>query len=297
MPSDMERISALWREQSATYCEDLTDDILANAGPSYAPIPREQMLAASRLVVAAWQAAFDANDSTPIREFARQMGRRRAEGHVVMDDIMRVVDIIRAGVWRLLAGAYSGGEWNIAIVTQLEDWLHEMRNAVVSSYGITLQATEEGLAQREQAMEIQRRLIQELSTPIVPIHEGVLVLPLVGTIDSRRATQILEAALEQIVAAQAEVLIVDITGVPFIDTSVANHLLQMTRAVTLLGAQPVLVGIGADIAQTLVQLGIDLSSIVTKANLQEGIIYALHQMDLAIQATSHAIRSAGAYSS
>jgi|SRR5215213_400648 len=291
MPSDLERISILWREQSAAYCEHLTDDILSNAGPSYAPMPRDQMLIASRLVVNAWQTAFDTNDSTPIREFARQMGRRRAEGHVVMDDIMRVVDIIRAGIWRLLARAYQDGDWNIAIVTQLEDWLHEMRNAVVSSYSITLQATEEGLAEREQAMEMQRQLIQELSTPIVPIHEGVLVLPLVGMIDSRRATQILEAALEQIVAAQAEVLIVDITGVPFIDTSVANHLLQMTRAVTLLGAQTVLVGIGADIAQTLVQLGINLSSIVTKANLQEGIVYALHQMDLAIQASGSATRS------
>jgi rsbT co-antagonist protein RsbR len=285
MPSNLERISAIWREQSNAYCEQLTDDILAQAGPSYTNIARDQMMVASHQVVGAWQNAFDSNDSAPIREFARQMGRRRAESHVMIDDIMRVVDIIRQGIWQVLARAYEGTDWDIETVAQLESWLHQMRNSVVTSYGLTLQATEEGLADREQAIEMQRRLISELSTPIVPIHAGVLVLPLVGTIDARRATQILEATLDQIVVTQAEILILDITGVPFIDTSAANHILQMARAITLLGAKCVLVGIGAEIAQTLVQLGIDLSSIITKANLQEGIVYALDQLGLAIQAT------------
>jgi rsbT co-antagonist protein RsbR len=287
MSPNLEPISAIWRDQSSTYCEQLTDDILAHAGPSYANIAHDQMMPVSRRVVSAWQTAFDTNDSVPIREFAQQIGRRRAESHVVMDDIMRVVDIIREGIWQALARAYAGADWDIAAVAQIEGWLHEMRNAVVSSYGVTFQTTEEGLAEREQAIEVQRRLIHELSTPIVPIHAGVLVLPLVGTIDARRATQILEATLEQIVVAQAEILILDITGVPFIDTSAANHILQMARAVTLLGAKCILVGIGAEIAQTLVQLGVDLSSIVTKANLQEGIVYALDQLGLAIQANHH----------
>jgi rsbT co-antagonist protein RsbR len=285
MPPNLEPIGAIWREQTSAYCEQLTEDILAHAGPSYANIPHDQMMPVSQRVVGAWQAAFDANDSAPIREFAQQIGRRRAESHVTMDDIMRVVDIIRNGIWQVLARAYEGAEWDIAAVAQIEGWLHEMRNTVVSSYGETFLSTEAGLAEREQAIEVQRRLISELSTPIVPIHAGVLVLPLVGTIDSRRATQILEATLDQIVSAQAEILILDITGVPFIDTSVANHILQMARAVTLLGAKCVLVGIGAEIAQTLVQLGVDLSSIATKANLQEGIVYALDQLGLAIQAT------------
>jgi rsbT co-antagonist protein RsbR len=287
MSPNLEPIGAIWRDQSSAYCEQLTNDILTQAGPSYAKIPREQMMPLSQRVIGAWQSAFDTSDSTPIREFAQQIGRRRAESHVLMDDIMRVVDIIRQGIWQTLARAYEGAEWDIAAVAQIEGWLHEMRNAVVSSYGLALQSTEEGLAERELAIEVQRRLIHELSTPIVPIHAGVLVLPLVGTIDSRRATQILEATLDQIVAAQAEILILDITGVPFIDTSVANHILQMARAVTLLGARCILVGIGAEIAQTLVQLGVDLSSIVTKANLQEGIVYALDQLGLAIQTHNH----------
>jgi len=286
MSPNLERISAIWREQGSAYCEQFTDNVLAHAGPTYANIPRNQLRPVLQQVVDVWQAAFDTNDSTPIREFSERIGQRRGEAHMMIDDSMRVLDIIRDGLWQALARAYEGTDWDIPVVAQVEDWMHEMRNGVVNGYGVTFQTTEEGLAEREQAIEVQRRLISELSTPIVPIHAGVLVLPLVGTIDARRATQILEATLDQIVTTQAEILILDITGVPFIDTSAANHILQMARAVTLLGAKCVLVGIGAEIAQTLVQLGVDLSSIVTKANLQEGIVYALDQLGLAIQATN-----------
>jgi rsbT co-antagonist protein RsbR len=118
----------------------------------------------------------------------------------------------------------------------------------------------------------------------VPIYEGILVLPLVGTIDSRRAAQIMESALEKIVSYQADVLILDITGVPIVDTGVANYILQMARAVTLLGSRVVLVGIGAEIAQTIVQLGVDLRDMTTLANLQAGISYALAQQGFAITA-------------
>jgi rsbT co-antagonist protein RsbR len=286
MSANLEHIGAIWREQSNAYCEQFTTNALAHAGPTYANIPRDQLRPVLQQVVDVWQVAFDTHDSTLLREFSIRIGRRRGEAHMMIDDSMRVLDIIRDGLWQALALAYEGTDWDIAAVAQVEAWMHEMRNGVVNGYGITFQTTEEGLAEREQAIEVQRRLIYELSTPIVPIHAGVLVLPLVGTIDSRRATQILEATLDQIVTTQAEILILDITGVPFIDTSAANHILQMARAVTLLGAKCVLVGIGAEIAQTLVQLGVDLSSIVTKANLQEGIVYALDQLGLAIQATS-----------
>ena len=283
MTTDLSRVSAAWRAQSETYIQQLTDDILAHAGPSYTAIPRAQMVVAAHQVVAAWQAAFDTNDSMPIREFARQIGQRRSESHVVMDDIMRVVSIIREGIWRVLAGVDADGSQDITAVEQIEGWLHEMRNAVVSSYGATLQEAEQQLVEREQALAHQRLLIQELSTPIVPIHEGVLVLPLVGGIDTRRATQIMEAVLEHIVASQADVLILDITGVPVVDTTVGNYILQMARAVTLLGATIILVGIGSSMAMTLVELGVDLNSIVIKANLRDGIAYALEQLGLSIQ--------------
>lgn len=137
-------------------------------------------------------------------------------------------------------------------------------------------------AQREEQDHL-RSTIRELSTPIIPVYEGILVLPLVGAIDSRRATEITERLLEEIAAQQAEIVIIDITGVSLIDTSTANHLLMTTRAANLLGSRVVLVGMGAEIAQTIVQLGVELHGLVTLADLQAGIAYALRRIGLAIQ--------------
>jgi rsbT co-antagonist protein RsbR len=128
-----------------------------------------------------------------------------------------------------------------------------------------------------------RSTIRELSTPIIPVYEGILVLPLVGAIDSRRATEITERLLEEIATQQAEIVIIDITGVSLIDTSTANHLLMTTRAASLLGSQVVLVGMGAEIAQTIVQLGVELHGLITLADLQAGIAYALKRFGLGIQ--------------
>jgi rsbT co-antagonist protein RsbR len=282
MNLDFERVSGVWREEGEGYIEQLPDEIQSRAGPSYAAIARDDLLASARQAVTAWQAAFDSGDGTPVYEYARWIGQHRAEAHVDMDEIMRVVDILRKRVWQALARAYAAGDWDMDVVAKVEHWLHEMRNGVVRSYGATLDRAEQGLAEREQAIEYQRRLIQELSVPIVPIHEGVLVLPLVGAIDSRRASQVMEAALEKIVEFQADVLILDITGVPLVDTGVANYLLQMARAVKLLGAQVVLVGIGAEIAQTMVQLGVELRDVTTRSNLQAGIAFALAQRGFVI---------------
>src|SRR6266511_4529413 len=282
MNLDFERVRHVWRDESEAYIEQLTDQIPSRAGSSYAAIPRDQLLASARQAVTAWQAALDSGDGTPVYEYARSIGQRRAEAHVTMDEIMRVVDILRETVWQALGRAYAAGDWDMPVVANIEHWLHEMRNGVVRSYGVTLDQSEQNLAEREQAIEYQRRLIQELSVPIVPIDEGVLVLPLVGAIDSRRASQVMEAALDKIVEFQADVLILDITGVPLVDTGVANYLLQMARAVKLLGAQIVLVGIGAEIAQTMVQLGVELRDVTTRSNLQAGIAFALARRGFAI---------------
>lgn len=135
---------------------------------------------------------------------------------------------------------------------------------------------------RQQEEQFQHTL-SELSTPIIPVYEGILVLPLIGSINRRRASEITERLLEAIAANQAEIVIIDITGVPVIDSSTANHLLTTTRAANLLGSQVVLVGIGAEIAQTIVHLGVDLQTLVPLANLQSGIAYALRRLGMAIQ--------------
>lgn len=134
---------------------------------------------------------------------------------------------------------------------------------------------QERLSFQEQIIESQRVAIRELSTPLIPLSQDVLLLPLVGTIDSQRAQQVLEALLEGVALHHARIAIVDITGVSTIDTMSANALIQAARAVRLLGSQVVLTGIGPAMAQTLINLGADLSSIVTRGTLQNGIEYAL----------------------
>ena len=138
-------------------------------------------------------------------------------------------------------------------------------------------------AANEQVIRAQESQIRELSTPIIPIHTGVLVLPLVGAIDSHRASQVMETLLTGISEQQADVVIIDITGVPVVDTGVGNYLIQAARAAQLLGSRVVLVGISAEVAQTMVQLGVELAGIVTRANLQGGIEDALGMQGLAIQ--------------
>jgi anti-anti-sigma factor len=121
-------------------------------------------------------------------------------------------------------------------------------------------------------------LIQELSTPVVPLMEGVLVMPLIGSIDSQRGQQILDRVLKMVEHRQAKVVLIDITGVPVVDTSVAQILLQTIQAVGLLGGEAVLVGITPEVAQTLISLGVELSGITTRSDLQGGVLYALRRV-------------------
>jgi anti-anti-sigma regulatory factor len=139
-----------------------------------------------------------------------------------------------------------------------------------------LAAEEERLALQAQVIEAQQEALRELSTPLLPLDQKVVAMPLVGTIDSSRAQLVMETLLEGIAAHQAEVAIVDITGVKVVDTQVAQAIIRAAQAVRLLGAEVLLTGIQPQIAQTLVHLGADMSGIVTRSTLQSGIAYALH---------------------
>lgn len=126
-----------------------------------------------------------------------------------------------------------------------------------------------------QTLGRQQAAIRELSTPVIRVHDQVLLLPLIGTIDSQRAEQVMEAVLMRITEEKAEVIIIDIAGVPVVDTEVADHLLKTTAAVRLLGARTILTGITAQVARTIIQLGVDISAMPTRARLADGIELAL----------------------
>jgi anti-anti-sigma regulatory factor len=128
---------------------------------------------------------------------------------------------------------------------------------------------------QEDMIRLQATALAELSTPLIPINDRIMVMPLIGSIDSRRAQQVLQTLLSGIADSRAEVAILDITGVSVVDTQVANALVQVAQAVRLLGAQIMLTGIRPEVAQILVSLGIDLQGIITHSTLQSGIAYAL----------------------
>jgi rsbT co-antagonist protein RsbR len=128
---------------------------------------------------------------------------------------------------------------------------------------------------REDMIERQRRDLLELSTPVVALWEGVLAVPLIGTLDSDRTQVVMESLLQRIVDSGASIAIIDITGVPTVDTLVAQHLLKTVAAARLMGAECIISGIRPQIAQTIVHLGVDLGSVATKATLADALILAL----------------------
>jgi rsbT co-antagonist protein RsbR len=136
------------------------------------------------------------------------------------------------------------------------------------------------IAASEEVIARQSKEILEISTPVVQVWEGVIVAPLIGMLDTERAQQFMERLLTRVVETRSSVALVDITGVPLIDTRTAQHLLEAIAAVRLLGAQVVLTGVRPTIAQTLVHLGIDLEGIVTRSSLEAGLRFAMESMHL-----------------
>lgn len=130
---------------------------------------------------------------------------------------------------------------------------------------------------REDVIQRQQEEMLELSTPVVKLWEGVLALPMIGTLDSQRTQVVMESLLQRIVDTGSEIAIIDITGVPTVDTLVAQHLLKTVTAIRLMGADAIISGVRPQIAQTIVHLGLDLQGIVTKANLADALALALQR--------------------
>ncbi len=135
---------------------------------------------------------------------------------------------------------------------------------------------------REEVIQRQQEEMLELSTPVVKLWEGILALPMIGTLDSGRTQVVMEALLQQIVATGSQVVIIDITGVPTVDTLVAQHLLKTVAAARLMGTDCIISGIRPQIAQTIVHLGVDLSDVVTKATLADALALAMQRRGLTV---------------
>lgn len=168
-----------------------------------------------------------------------------------------------------------------------ESWylpLLDQNGQVRGITGLTLNVTETKRAEQElrarlELIERQKQAIQEMSIPIIQVWDSVLTVPLVGMVDSMRASELMEKLLGEVVRTRARFAVLDLTGVEAMDTSTASHMLRLVAALRLLGAEGILTGIRPSIAHTMVGLGLDMGTVKTLANLREGLRFCMNQMD------------------
>lgn len=192
------------------------------------------------------------------------------------------VSQVRASLGELSRHGRRGHEYRLRAADGSYRWLHDDATVVRGEGGEPLEVVgswQDFTDRRNADLTIRQQAaaLLELSTPLIPITDEVLVMPLIGVVDSRRASQVLDTLLQGIVDRHARAAILDITGVAVVDTKVADALIRTAHAVRLLGAEVVLTGIRPDVAQTLVALGAELGGLVTRGTLQAGIRYALRR--------------------
>jgi len=152
---------------------------------------------------------------------------------------------------------------------------------LIDSFGVS--TFETFIKGREEVILRQTDEIAEISTPVIQVWDGILALPIIGTLDSARTQVVMESLLQQIVDTGSSIAILDISGVPAVDSLVAQHLIKTVSATRLMGAECIISGIRPEIAQTVVHLGIDLSNIITKASLANALKYAFSMLQLEVR--------------
>ena len=209
---------------------------------------------------------------TPVRELLNRMSRLRAQQGFSPTETATFVFSLKQPLFGLIRT-----EVKDAASVANETW-----NTTLALDALGLYTTEVYQKSREEVIGRQQMEMLELSTPVVTLWEGVLALPLIGTLDSARTQVVMENLLQRIVETGSAIAILDITGVPTVDTLVAQHLLKTVAAARLMGADCIISGIRPQIAQTIVHLGVDLNSVTTKATLADAFAVALRRLGLSV---------------
>lgn len=206
--------------------------------------------------------ALKSEDYSEVKALASRIAKQGSLEGIPVNEILLSFMQLRDVRIRKLFMAYRDN------LDELLDLLEHFEQISNKMFSIVVSAL---LKEQEKVIYEQQRAMLELSTPVLQLRDEALVMPLIGVIDSDRASRIVEELLRKIVETRASVVVMDMTGVPVIDTAVANHILKTVMAAKLLGAETIITGISPANAQTIVTLGIDLSMIKTKSTLQEGI--------------------------
>ena len=208
---------------------------------------------------------------TPMRELVSDMARSRARQGFTPTDTAMFVFSLKQPTFDVLRRELSAEEladamWNLTLILD----------------ALGLYTTETYQKGREEIINRQQQELLELSTPVVQLWRGVLALPLIGTLDSARTQVVMESLLQAIVDTGSSIAIIDITGVPVVDTLVAQHLLKTVAAARLMGADCIISGIRPQIAQTIVHLGVEINDVLTKATLADAFAIALSRVGLTV---------------
>ncbi len=197
-----------------------------------------------------------------LQAYARDLSERIIPRGVETHDVLGIVLLLRDVLARSLFKKYQG---DFELLNRVLDAYEPAANRIANTVGVSF------VDQRERVIRQQQQAILELSTPVLQVRERLLILPIIGVIDSQRARQLTQQLLRGIRENRAKVVVVDITGVPAIDSAVANHLVQTVEASRLMGASVIITGLSSEIAQTLVTIGVDLSKMNAVGDLQGGI--------------------------
>jgi rsbT co-antagonist protein RsbR len=212
--------------------------------------------------------SIDSVSWTPVKEFLAAISRSRALQGFSPGETAIFVLSLKYPLFERIRREIS---------TDAQALASELWAATVLIDRLALYTTEMYQKSREDVIARQQRELLELSTPVVNLWENILALPLIGTLDSERTQVVMESLLQKIVETGASIAIIDITGVPTVDTLVAQHLLKTVAAARLMGADCIISGIRPQIAQTIVHLGVDLSAVTTKATLADAFLVALRR--------------------
>ena len=223
---------------------------------------KEEIFAEATSVYDSYLEVLETGSVEALQAYARNLSERIIPRGVETHEVLGIVLLLRDVLARELFSKYGSG---FELLNRVLDAYEPAANRIATTVGVGF------VQERERVIRQQQEAIRELSTPVLPVRERLLILPIIGVIDPQRARQLTEQLLVGIRTNRARVVVMDITGVPAIDISVANHLVQTVEAARLLGAAVIVTGLSPEIAQTLVTIGMDLGKMTTVGDLQGGI--------------------------
>ena len=206
----------------------------------------------------------NSGDNSEVNDHIQKLVGRRIQEMYILDELLMLFSTLRQTCFEECVRIYSASP---------SDLFEALSAFTVIMEKCRVKAAITYVVKQKEIIDAQHRAL-ELSTPVLPIDDHIIIVPLIGTVDSRRANQFTEAVLNSIIEYQVDIVIIDITGVPLVDTQVANHLIKTVQASSLLGAKCILVGLRPEIAQTIVNLGIEFEHIISAGNLKKGFSLA-----------------------